>query len=92
MTKDKDYPAPDPNDPDALALAAALTSRSQLVRIAPGEVVTVQPRRFHRYAVAYSVNRLTAEQRDWLVAFKKAADAKRRADREASRQARRARG
>lgn len=82
---------PDPNNPEAVQRAADLIARGQIVRLNPGEIVTVRPGRFQRYGIAYAVNRLTSAERDWLVEYQRAAKAQRRADREAEREARRAR-
>lgn len=80
---------PNPNDPAATEVAAGLMARSSLVRLNPGEVVTIRPGRFSRYGIAYAVSRLTSSEREWLAAYQVAAKAKRRADREAARRARR---
>lgn len=84
-------PPADPRDPAAAEYAAQLFARSNVVRVRPGEMVSVQPRRFERYGVAYAVNRLSKAEHEWLVEFQRAAAQKRREDREAARAERRSR-
>lgn len=86
-----DIPTPDPRDPVAVEYAAALFARSSVVRLAPGEIVTVSPRRFERQGIAYSVTRLKPEESEWLAAYQAAVRVKRREDREREREERRRR-